>query len=221
MCIRLWRWTTFPDSPNCCKEGLRLTWCKISSNEWSLNSLDVRTAFLQEKLIEWTVYVRPPKEAQTNKVWKLRKWVYGLSDTNRYWYLKWREEPIKLGAKYTSTRKQVHRLKISDLISANKIVKFVKNTPTYIRIPALYFESLYIKLFPDACFNNLQNGGRRFLRFPKWQIQQHSIYRLEINQIKACCSISTCSWNSSSLRWLWYVLLHSVTCQRNDIPQTL
>ena len=61
----------------------------------------MRTAFLQGKLIERTVYVRPPKEAQTNKVWKLRKWVYGLSDASRYWYLKLREGPIKLGATLT------------------------------------------------------------------------------------------------------------------------
>ena len=86
------------DSPTCCKEGLRLTCCVISSNKWLLNSLDVKTAFLQGKLMERTVYVRPPKEAQTDKVWKLRKCIYGLSDATRYWYLKLREELIKLGA---------------------------------------------------------------------------------------------------------------------------
>ena len=58
----------------------------------------MKTAFLQGKLIERTVYVRPPKEAQTNKVWKLRKCVYELADAIRYWYLKLREELIKLGA---------------------------------------------------------------------------------------------------------------------------
>ena len=50
---------------------------------------------------------------------------------------------------------------MSDLISANKIVKFIKNTPTYICTPTLHFESLYIKLFSDASFNNLQNGGNQ------------------------------------------------------------
>ena len=86
------------DSPICCKEGLHFTCFIISSNKWSLNSLDVKTAFLQGKLIERTVYVCPLKEAQTNKVWKLRKCVYGLADVSRYWYLKLREELIKLGA---------------------------------------------------------------------------------------------------------------------------
>ena len=44
------------------------------------------------------VYVHPQNEAQTNKVWKLRKSVYGLANACIYWYLKLREELIKLGA---------------------------------------------------------------------------------------------------------------------------
>ena len=34
-----------------------------------------------------TVYLRPPKEANTNKIWSLQKYVYGLADASRYWYL--------------------------------------------------------------------------------------------------------------------------------------
>ena len=64
----------------------------------SLNSLDVKTAFLQRKLIELAVYVHLPKEVQTKKVWKLTKCIYRLVDASRYWYLKLREELIKLGA---------------------------------------------------------------------------------------------------------------------------
>ena len=40
-----------------------------------------------------------------------------------------------------------------------KLENSLKNTPAYIRIPTLHFESSYIKLFSDASFNNLQNGG--------------------------------------------------------------
>ena len=267
------------DSPTCCKEGLRLTCSIISSNKWSLNSLNVKSAFLQGKLIKRTGYVCPPKEAQTSKIWKLRKCVYGLANASRYWYLKLREELIKLGAAPTqldqgtfiwsksnkpigimacfvddvlwvgntkfetiisklkqvfcigaehkqifeyiginleqkpdfstintqkdyidgisavtltqydknpkcklsqsetiklnwtagmtrpeisffvcTTSTRIEDATICDLISANKIVKFVNNTHTYIRIPTLHFESVYIKLFSDASFNNLQNG---------------------------------------------------------------
>ena len=86
------------DSPTCSREGLRLACCLITTYHWVLNSLDVKTAFLQGKILERTVYVRPPKEANTNKIWRLRKCVYGLADASRYWYLTLREELIKLGA---------------------------------------------------------------------------------------------------------------------------
>ena len=88
----------FPfDSPTCCK-GLRLACCVISSNKWLINLLDVKTVFLQGKPIERTVFVRPPKEAKTDKVWELKKLVYGLADASSYWYLKVREELLRLGA---------------------------------------------------------------------------------------------------------------------------
>ena len=86
------------DSLTCCKEGLRLVCCVISSNKWLINSLDVKTAFLQGKPIKRTVFVQPPKEAKTDKVWELKKCVYGLADASRYWYLKLREKRIRLGA---------------------------------------------------------------------------------------------------------------------------
>ena len=86
------------DSPICSRKRIRLSCFIISSNWWSLNSLDVKTAFLQGKTIERTVFVHPPKEANTNKIWKSWKCIYGLADASQYWYLKFREELIKLGA---------------------------------------------------------------------------------------------------------------------------
>ena len=71
----------------------------MSSRKWIINSIDVKTAFLQGKHLERTVIVRPPKEANTDKIWKLNKCVYGLADAPRYWYLKVREELCKLGGK--------------------------------------------------------------------------------------------------------------------------
>ena len=63
----------------------------ITSNKWNLNSLGVKTAFLQGKFMERVVYVRPPQEATTNTIWSLRKYIYGLADASRYWYLKLKE----------------------------------------------------------------------------------------------------------------------------------
>ena len=87
------------DSPTCSREGLRLALTLIASKGWKLNSLDVKTAFLQGKPIERDVYVKPPKEVNTNKIWKLNKTVYGLADASRSWYLKLKEELNTLGGK--------------------------------------------------------------------------------------------------------------------------
>ena len=63
-----------------------------------MNLLDVKIAFLQGKVMERVVYVRPPQEANTNTVWRLRKCIYGLADASRYWYLKLKEELVNLSA---------------------------------------------------------------------------------------------------------------------------
>ena len=44
---------------------------------WPVNSIDVKAIFLQGKNLEMNVFARPPKEAQTNKIWKLNSCVYG------------------------------------------------------------------------------------------------------------------------------------------------
>ena len=84
------------DSPACSQESIHIAFAIIASNGWALTSIDVKTAFLQGKLIERTVFIHSPKEAKTNKIWRLRKCIYGLADAPRQWYLHVREELIKL-----------------------------------------------------------------------------------------------------------------------------
>ena len=83
------------DSPTSSR-GVRISLACIATHRWTVNIIDIKTAFLQGKTIERTIHVRPPKEATTSKIWKLRKAVYGLADANRTWYLKICEELIKL-----------------------------------------------------------------------------------------------------------------------------
>ena len=42
-----------------------------------------KSAFLQGKPIERDVYLNPPKEVHTKKIWKLHTTVYGLGDAPR------------------------------------------------------------------------------------------------------------------------------------------
>ena len=85
------------DSPTCMKETTRLLLSLASSNEWKINSIDIKAAFLQGKSIDREIYLKPPKEAQAHgKLWKLKKAVYGLSDASRVWYLRVVDELTKL-----------------------------------------------------------------------------------------------------------------------------
>ena len=85
------------DSPTCARESLRLMTCIVASYKWQIKSIDVKQAFLQGRNLERNVLLRPPPEACTNKLWQLRKCIYGLADAPREFYLRLREELVQLG----------------------------------------------------------------------------------------------------------------------------
>ena len=85
------------DSPMCMKSSVRLLLATLSSCKWNLGSIDFKTAFLQGEPIVREVYMRPPKEANTDKLWKLMKTVYGLRDAPRQWYLRVKAIICELG----------------------------------------------------------------------------------------------------------------------------
>src|SRR5678815_2412656 len=74
------------DSPTCANESLKMCLAVILKNGWKCKTLDIKTAYLQGKPIERNVYLKPPREAKTNYLWKLKKTVYGLKDAARIWY---------------------------------------------------------------------------------------------------------------------------------------
>ena len=85
-------------SPTCSKEAVRITLCVAATNNWGCHTIDVKAAYLQGNPIERDVYLRPPREYDSGKLWKLRKTVYGLSDAARQWYMRMKSELLKLGA---------------------------------------------------------------------------------------------------------------------------
>lgn len=90
------------DSPTCFKESVRLLVSIASAKDWECHSIDVKSAYLQGNEIEREVFLKPPKEFYTGKLWKLKKTVYGLNDAARAWYLRVKSELIKLGAVVSS-----------------------------------------------------------------------------------------------------------------------
>ena len=296
-----------------------------------MNSLDVKIAFLQGKVMERVVYVRPPQEANTNTVWRLRKCIYDLADASRYWYLQLKEELVNLGAtlltldqgiflwfsneamivimacfvdnvmwggtdtfnsvikhlrstfcigtenhqvfdyigihfeqksdftitvnqnSYTETilpipiskeqRDNPHRsltkeettslraslgklnwlagmtrpeisfevcqistrvnnATVADILSVNKVIKFVKSTPSSISIPKLDLKSLSITVFADASFNNLPDGGSQ------------GGYIIFLND--KYNSVVPLSWNSTRLRCVARSTLAAETLAMSD-----
>ena len=90
------------DSPTCSKVTIRLILVFITTMKQKICSWDVKTAFLNNDNLTRDIYVRPPKEAQTSKLWKLRKTIYGLRDASRSWYLKLTEKLILQGCTKSS-----------------------------------------------------------------------------------------------------------------------
>ena len=81
----------------CMKESLTVMLTIAASNNWKIQSVDIKAAFLQGNCIEREEFLRPPKEVGMNEIlWLLKKAAYGLSDTSRIWYLRVVEELNKL-----------------------------------------------------------------------------------------------------------------------------
>ena len=79
------------DSPTHTKECVCLALSLIASMGWSLKSRDIKSAFLQGETIDHTIYITPPPEAGSDKLWRLNNCIYGLTDAPRCFYLRLRE----------------------------------------------------------------------------------------------------------------------------------
>ena len=85
------------DSPTCSRESVRLALTIASSHGWNCETIDVKAAYLQGNQISREVFLKPPPEFNNGRLWKLNKTVYGLCDAARQWYLRVKDELIKLG----------------------------------------------------------------------------------------------------------------------------
>ena len=85
------------DSPTCSRESLRIAMTLASVNNWDVQSMDIKSAYLQGQPISREVFIRPPSEYDEGKLWKLKKTVYGLCDAARAWYSTVKSELLSLG----------------------------------------------------------------------------------------------------------------------------
>ena len=86
------------DSPTCSKESVRIAVTLASARDWKISSLDVKSAYLQGNEIDREIFLKPPPEFENyQKVWKLKKTVYGLNDAARAWFLRVKSELDLMG----------------------------------------------------------------------------------------------------------------------------
>ena len=87
------------DSPTMNKSSLRIILTLAASKGWTLETTDIKSAFLQGDTINRLVCVKPPREAKLEKgyLWKLEKCLYGLKDASRQWNSRVDTALLKLG----------------------------------------------------------------------------------------------------------------------------
>merc|ERR1712055_85918 len=90
------------DSPTCSREAIRILITIASAMEWKYHTIDIKSAYLQGNNIQRKIFLQPPKEYDDARLWKLKKTVYGLCDAARAWYLRVKDELLKLGVKMSS-----------------------------------------------------------------------------------------------------------------------
>ena len=77
---------------------IRIIVTLAASKNWTIETTDIKSAFLQGSKLDRKVFIKPPKEAQVNnKLWELTKALYGLKDASRQWFFKVKDKLMKLG----------------------------------------------------------------------------------------------------------------------------
>ncbi|KAL5272502.1 hypothetical protein ACHWQZ_G000641 [Mnemiopsis leidyi] len=88
------------DSPTVTKKVIRILLSLAASNNWTVDSLDITSAFLQSTGDMREVYVKPPRDIRKRGIiWKLSKPLYGLGDSARRWYVTLREHLKNMNCK--------------------------------------------------------------------------------------------------------------------------
>ena len=88
------------DSPTVTKKVISILLSLAASNNWTIDSLDVTSAFLQSTGNMREVYVKPPRDIRKKGIiWKLSKPLYRLGDSARRWYVTLREHLKSMNCK--------------------------------------------------------------------------------------------------------------------------
>lgn len=92
------------DSPTVSRAAMRVCISIAVNAGWEIETTDIKSAFLQSRALDRNVYVTPPVEANcpNNKLWKLKRGLYGLSDAAREFYMSLKDELLELGCQMST-----------------------------------------------------------------------------------------------------------------------
>ena len=105
----------------------------VAQKKWKLNSIDIKAAFLQGENIDRELYVLPPKEANTDKIWLLKRCTYRLFDASRHWYNTVKQVLLSLGFKmskadqclfYCQNNNELEAVNVDDFLRRRKRTVF-------------------------------------------------------------------------------------------------
>ena len=86
------------ESPTVDKTSVRLFMAVSAMNKWEPRSFDIKSAFLQSNTLDREVFVKPPRDIkEQHLIWKLKKPLYGLSDSSRNWYITFKQDLLERG----------------------------------------------------------------------------------------------------------------------------
>ena len=91
------------DSPTIAKETLKMAIFVAANEGFDVKSVDIKSAYLQGNELERKIFVKPPSEAETEKLWLLKKAAYGILDGGRLFYLRLEERLKELGMHKVNT----------------------------------------------------------------------------------------------------------------------
>ena len=76
------------DSPPVGQNLFRVFLVVEASENWKVESTDIKSAFLHRVPLEREIFINPSKDVMTEGgIWQLKKCIYGLNDTPRKWFL--------------------------------------------------------------------------------------------------------------------------------------
>ena len=207
------------DSPTVARSTLRLFLSICASQNWKLRSTDIRSAFLQGKLLERDVYIKPPKEALVRKgfLWKLRQGLYGLNDAARQFYISVAECLDKVGCKKSRLDPALFTYHVENKLEG----LFVCHVDDFSHAGTELFNQIVIKRGIHSRFKvgSSGEGSFEYIGFNLTQNSDGSIVLDQSEYVQEMDSISVSSerknMNSEELQPSEYTCLRSIVGSMN------